>query len=1059
MASPFPLSLPGGVSIKKTRHVLAGAGDVSFDIAAQPGSDVLSALVSNAPFPPRKIELFEMSVGSTAEKPLSLDGGKGIVTFSGKASAYGGAAVLDDPADVTALLVRDRVNDNLANGLALDRKTNQRYLLLRWGYNMQGAVRGSIALGVGAKATFGAEAARLGAYAVVRQLPGDLGAASALDAALQSWMLPAQFKQLDDLAPGTWIVAEVDGSFAITLGAQYGYDFNWVREAVGLGGLSGDIGLKVQAGVSATFGFETSGQYAIVLCRPSATRQVRIQLFRLNRKGLSLAFSAAASAQGSFGGLLPDNFDEFVQGVFGIHGLQALKDLEKWTSPDAQLPDLLAGVTVDYAREFLGRVTGVDPRNEFDAARRRLVNLLEAWHALPHRLASTVYSIVQREVSGLPVFKEQLSKLATHDLVAFQPDIERLLGHVDFFKTPFGKWLEGAAGPSVLAAVSDTAEYARVQRLAQQTLTVLDGSLVESTLTNLQREVAQRIGLDKIEQIVDRATFDRTDAWLKARLSNFLGKAVDLDQVEEIRAAVHKLLALRSTFFTQARTALTRKYELQLIGACQKATTTTALVDVVFDFDAPGAIPSQLTKLAVAAIDGDLDQILVQDITGVVLKQGVLTHGVKRQSHLEVAMPFLRAEMDHINSSLAKVEAVQSERGRILLYDLHADDLKTAKGKFSSRFVIQGQFAQLGGIRVFDDSALTHSYTFRQAVPRMRRRALEAQLKTYVESYFPNTFAGGDASLSTWVSDLDRTLDRVLSNGPDNVGNTLLALELSAPSALVGAWAQAPPEKSAEAYRLMSRAIQAQLRKLIPLCHFQDLARFRDRIPSAALLVYAALPQANSIVVDNGRIVQFDDKRDVYWDIEAPGNMEAMARHSLTVAALLTRLVTIHETLLQAENMADVATDYHPDRVERVLANALTTSVGAADVRNLLIVERMVVREAHQAGLEIAGFFKEKSPAAALKRLAEYGAKVTEAFNSSIGGLFSPRELRPLGTMVFLEAARAFAPELAAGRPSAMLELTVLAEQPSFDMGTFIDGADAPPADVVRTEKFVSLVL
>jgi hypothetical protein len=107
--------------------------------------------------------------------------------------------------------------------------------------------------------------------------------------------------------------------------------------------------------------------------------------------------------------------------------------------------------------------------------------------------------------------------------------------------------------------------------------------------------------------------------------------------------------------------------------------------------------------------------------------------------------------------------------------------------------------------------------------------------------------------------------------------------------------------------------------------------------------------------------------------------------------------------------------------------------------------------------MAIAGFLKARNPAEALKKLAEYGAKVTEAFNSSFGGLFSGRELRPLGTMVFLEAARSFAPELSAGRPSAMLELTVLKEKPSFEIGSFIDGADVPPADVVRGEKFVAL--
>ena len=186
-------------------------------------------------------------------------------------------------------------------------------------------------------------------------------------------MLPTQFRQLDDLAPGTWIVSEVDGSLAIKLGAKYGYDFNWVREAVTLGGLSGDIGLKIQLGVSATFGFETSGQYAIALGRPLEGRRLRFQLFRLNRKGLSFAFSAAGSAQARFNSLLPDNFDDFIAGVFGIHGLQVLKDLDKWTDPDQKLSDLIADVSDEYARKFLQAVTGIDPKKAFESARGRLV--------------------------------------------------------------------------------------------------------------------------------------------------------------------------------------------------------------------------------------------------------------------------------------------------------------------------------------------------------------------------------------------------------------------------------------------------------------------------------------------------------------------------------------------------------------------------------------------------------------------------------------------------------------------------------------------------------------
>ena len=60
--------------------------------------------------------------------------------------------------------------------------------------------------------------------------------------------------------PATWILSEVDGSFALQLGVQAGYDFSWLREIPG-GALQGDIGLRVQMGASAAFGFEVSGKY------------------------------------------------------------------------------------------------------------------------------------------------------------------------------------------------------------------------------------------------------------------------------------------------------------------------------------------------------------------------------------------------------------------------------------------------------------------------------------------------------------------------------------------------------------------------------------------------------------------------------------------------------------------------------------------------------------------------------------------------------------------------------------------------------------------------------
>jgi hypothetical protein len=441
---------------------------------------------------------------------------------------------------------------------------------------------------------------------------------------------------------------------------------------------------------------------------------------------------------------------------------------------------------------------------------------------------------------------------------------------------------------------------------------------------------------------------------------------------------------------------------------------------------------------------------------GVRLGQAVLTHEIKRQTHLELSMPFAKVEMDHVNSSLAKAEAVDSERGRIVIYDLHAEDLKTAKGKFSSRLTLNARFVQ-GAARVFDEQSMTHAYSFRQAVPKMRRRVLEAQLGAYAATYFPGTFGTGEASFSTWVSDLDRTVDKVLNNGPDNFGNTLMSLEVTAPARLVGAWAAAPESAKAEEYFAMSKTVQTQLRRLIPLSYFQDLTKLNHRVPSAALLVYSSLPPASGIDVENGRIVRFDGTSDVYPDIDTSGNLEALARHSLTVAMLTSRLAMVHDVLTHTDGMAGVAKDYDPGKAGQIINSALTTDNGLADLQALLIVERGVIRKAHAAGPKIAAFLTARKPADALKHLAEFGADVTDAFNSSIGGLFNGRELRQFGTLVVLEAARAFDPSLPSLAPSAILQLTVVKDAPSFALGSFVEGEEIPADDIVNAQKFVSL--
>jgi hypothetical protein len=86
----------------------------------------------------------------------------------------------------------------------------------------------------------------------------------------------------------------------------------------------------------------------------------------------------------------------------------------------------------------------------------------------------------------------------------------------------------------------------------------------------------------------------------------------------------------------------------------------------------------------------------------------------------------------------------------------------------------------------------------------------------------------------------------------------------------------------------------------------------------------------------------------------------------------------------------------------------------------------MTIDRAVEAGEALADFRVEAvdDPEAALASLAEFGAKITETFNSQLSDLFGGPVLRALGSMIFLEAARAF-DSLEDLDPVARLDVTI----------------------------------
>ena len=217
----------------------------------------------------------------------------------------------------------------------------------------------------------------------------------------------------------------------------------------------------------------------------------------------------------------------------------------------------------------------------------------------------------------------------------------------------------------------------------------------------------------------------------------------------------------------------------------------------------------------------------------------------------------------------------------MFVYDAGAKDTERAGKKWQSSLMVTGRVtAALGGsVRYYarggDADALSWDYSLRQAVEQMRSVQLEEQVRPLAAWYFPRTFGGAaapeKASLTEWVSDLDRNSEAVLRNGTGNLGNTLLSLEVSLPGKTIAAWFKAPSKhatrREQQPYMEMSRAIQRAMRRLIPYCYFTDPALYTAaRLPVAAgVLVYRCLPVTTSIRLSRSRL-RLNTDRDVYWD-------------------------------------------------------------------------------------------------------------------------------------------------------------------------------------------------
>ncbi|MGC4001109.1 MAG: hypothetical protein QM767_28085 [Anaeromyxobacter sp.] len=1020
------------VHITKSDSFLGGNESLSLDLDSAASPVVGVALLNDTPFPPGTIRLGTVKLSASGSGDISFGGGgtKGSVGFNASGGARAGIGVYGSSEDLFADLGGA---NQLLSGLTLDDAGVHRYVALYWGYDLAAAAKGAMALGVGGSAKFGVSGSSEGVFAFVRAYANEPGARSAVEDVVKNWRLPRQIDDLLTLPPGSWAMAEVDGSFAATLGAQYGYNFNWIHQ-VGLAGLSGDVGLKIQAAVEVELGFHASGKYFVVVGRDSldAGNQVlRVRLHKMSQRGFSFALNTSLGVTGSTGVLLPQQLDQLIAGLFGTAAPQVVSDLailRKVVDPSAPLNKLAGDFLVDFAQKELNTV--VDVKQKFQEAQARIVRFLDLWDGLGAKAAAVLWGAATK---ADPQFQSTISALAAANgnPAALQQIVKAQFEQVDFFRSGIGQFLETQASNGVVALLANHADLSMISVLAQKVKDVLDAKVV----TNLAKFIDDRLGLDKIRTL----TLDQLDDRLKEKLSDFLQKPLDNAGLTEVRQTINELLQKGDKLYAEALKALNNTYSFELNATYQKTVTNDALIDVSFDF----AKNAGLGPFASGAVDGDFVKLLTVPMAGVTLNAATLTHGVKRQASVSFNMPYFSSSSAGVNEAIAKMD-VKAENGGLFLFDLQASDTQTQArnnvNRWSGRFAVGMKMAALGsGVRSYGDAdelgrEMTVSYGFRRAVKGLRTASLLNQLQPLQQTYFPGQFnAGGKPTLFQWVTDMDKLADGVENNGTGTIGNTLIGLDVAAPGTVLAGWLNAPADEKDGAYLRMSVAVQGALRRLIPYCYFQDVSRYKGgNAAAAAVLVYASIPPVNEVVVGSGGFPVAAAHPSYYWDVFDRDLLRAMVSgNPNTGNRLVSAMANVRNLMLALDGMHGEAQFYEGSQAGRLMSAALNSTIGRADLNALLFTEAEVLKSAVGAGRAMAEFrANANEPAKALEELAEFGHQITEAFHGKLTGLFNAKDepdlLRNFGTLVFVEASRQLVGGAVSVVPTASLDVAVM---------------------------------
>ena len=1016
---------PAGQDLAINKNFVLGGASGSFQLSAPDAQELAEVIAFNKPIPPGQFELASIHASLKGGTKLALGDPTRSVQFSGSASGFFELGIY---CDATQLISSLGLSPQL--GIQIPVSAQNRAIGIAAGYNLSGSAKGAMALGAGVSLTFGVSASTSGAFAVVHHIQEDQKALSAFGDTFASWALPWQVGKPDGAVapwlpkPGTWLIAEVDGSFAMNIGAHAGYSFSWLRQFTD-GILRGDLGVKVQLAASATLGFSASGQYSLVIARESEAEKLRLQLFKSAKKGWQFALDAAADVQGQIPpGLQGKSATELISAIFGVHATQLIADIKEarnWIDDPTSMQDKLANFLVDLGQKKLGQA-GFPVQQWYEEGLAQARKFLDQTNNLGHEITSTLLTLVdQKQLAELQSVLLEIQQVA-NDPASIQDILAKELSSTSFGSSPIGRILFTEFPSGLLAPLSDNASLQKIGGLATQILEVLNGD----TLQHFVDFTKKKVGLDAIEKVVDEASFAQADNWLKARVAAFLNQTgINFKEVDDVRQAVQHMLQKADDFWAAALKAARKDYQFRFTASYQASSERTALFDIDFDMTLPEAVEAFRS-----AIDGDFRKLLLEEVDGVSLRTAQLTHDINRQFHSELNMPFLDIKSGAVSDSMAKL-TIQQEGGRVLVYQLDATGTESQMKATSARDSTLAISAAIkvdpaSKVRKFSDDRFLLSYKLQRAVLDMRTSQLQQELAPLVDDLLGDAFEGaGVPSFNEWIIDLDKVTDSDPQAGTGDVGDTGYSIEIAYPGELLKAWLDAPGNKNDPIYFEMSRRLQDKVKQLLFFYYFHDPNEYATPGTAAAPLVWSCIPA----LTNSG----------TFWNWPSVDVRNSVVNSIATTQALTLKMSHIQAMLQGIPKLKNIADIYRPvpNKVQEMKNFALNSPL----LTGLLRFESGMIDGAINAGVQMAKFQQESSndPAAALKQLSSFGSTITRLFGSNFGEkLFFGNARGAAASMLMAEAAQAIHAD---SRPAiAMLTLIVAKSSARADVASLLNG-------------------